>query len=660
MRTHKSFGDSLISMRNSFAVDSAEKKDSHKFGDFRFETDSRLLWRNGSLVPLTPRSAELLNALLQRRGEVLSRDELIDRVWKDTFVEEGNLNYTISQLRKVLNSNGNTDEFIQTVPRRGYRFIDDPHATEIVFENHSLTETVIEEIHTSSPDLVAIPRKRSAPVARTAVVMLSLAAIVIAAIALAVTWRANPPATGAASPGVRSIAVLPFKTADGDSDHRGLGLADVVITRLSGMSEISVRPTSAVMAFENQAVDAVKVGQELQADAVLDGMIHRTTDTVHVTARLVRVADGAALWSGVFEKPASDQMSIDSEIVAQLANALSLNRASATASDQGRPYTTHADAYQLYVRGRYEWNKRDQQGLHEAQRLFRNAIDADPNFALAYVGLADSLAFENETQELNDSLVKALALDPNLGEAYATYAFTLALHQWRWKEAEENFKKAIELSPGYATAHHWYATLLGIQGRSQEAEAEMKRALEINPLSHNFIADLGQVYYFQRDYEKAEDYSRRALAIDPDFVFAHWHLENIYWRTARSEKAIDELVTRIEIDSRSKGDGSSKPFFEKSRNAYRNAYRKGGLEQFVRAYNEDYGGSAFSARNPNTPFSHARWFTMMGRKDDALDNLDKAYEQRAFLMAWVKADPIFDELRDEPRYQAILRKMGLE
>lgn len=643
-------------MRNSFAVNSAEKKGSHEFGDFRFDTDSRLLWRNGSLVPLTPRSADLLNALLQRRGEVLSRDELIDKVWKDTFVEEGNLSYTVSQLRKVLNSNGNTDEFIQTVPRRGYRFVDDPGATEIVFENHSLTETVIEEMHTSSPDLVDDPRTHSATAARTAVVMISVAATVIAGIALAMTWRAIPPATGAASPRIRSIAVLPFKTSDGDSDHRGLGLADVVITRLSGMSEITVRPTTAVMAFENQAVDPVKVGQELQADAVLDGMIHRTAESVRVTARLIRAADGSALWSGVLERPTSDQMSIDTELVAQLANALSLNRASA---DRARPYTTHPDAYQLYVRGRYAWNKRDQQGLSEAQRLFRNAIEADPNFALAYVGLADSLAFDNETQELSDALSKALALDPNLGEAYATYAFTLALHQWKWQEAEENFKKAIELSPGYATAHHWYATLLSIQGRSEEAEAEMKRALKINPLSHNFIADLGQVYYFQRDYEKAEEYTRRALAIDPEFVFAHWHLEDIYWRTGRPEEAIDEMVTRIEINSRSKSESSSKPFFTKSRNAYRDAYRKGGLEQFVRVYDRDYAGSAFSARNPNTPFGHARWFTMMGRKADALDCLEKAYEQRAFLMAWVKADPIFDELRSEPRYQAVLQKMGL-
>lgn len=649
-------------MRKFSAVDSSGQKHSHEFGDFRFDSHKRVLWRNGELVNLPPKSIELLTVLLEHRGEIVERNELIERVWRDTFVEEGNLNYTISKLRKVLGSDGFGDEFIQTIPRRGYRFTGEPPedgAGEVVFEKHSLTETVIEEIHTSSPGLASASQTRRTKFARGAVVGLSVLAIVIAGAAFAMTWRNGTSPTAAASNGVKSIAVLPFRSADDDSEHRGLGLADIVITRLSALSGISVRPTSSVISIDQQEVDAVKVGRQLQVDAVLEGMIHRTSSTVHVTARLVRVTDGTALWSGVFEKPLDEQMSIEGEIVAQLANALSLNRASANANERGRPYTANLDAYQLYVRGRYEWNKRDSQGLHEAQRLFRNAIEADPKFALAYVGLADSLVFGGETEDLGDALVKAMALDPELGEAYATYGFTLALHHWNWKEAEENFKKSIDLSPGYATAHHWYATLLAIEGRTQEAEAEMKRALEIDPLSHNFLADLGQIYYFQRDYEKAEEYCRRALAIDPDFSFAHWHLEDIYWRTGRYDDAMDSMVTKAAINSRSSRDDQLKGYYVNLRVAYHEAYKRNGLEGFLRVYNEQYGGSTYSARNPNTPFGYARWFTIMGRKEKALENLERAYEQRSFLMAWVKVDPIFDELRDEPRYQAILAKMNL-
>lgn len=644
-------------MRNLSADGSGEQNNSHEFGEFRFDSGKRVLWRNGDLVYLPPKSADLLNVLLERRGEVLERSELIDLVWKDTFVEEGNLSYTISRLRKALGPDANGEDFIQTIPRRGYRFVGEASTNgnaRFVIEKHSLTETVIDEIRTSDTGLIRAVGSRGG------IVALSLVAILIAGAALAMTWRSGRSPSPAAPSAVKTIAVLPFRSAASDSEHRGLGLADIVITRLSGISGITVRPTSAVMAYENQEADAVKAGNDLQADAVIDGMIHRTGDTVHVTARLIRTADGTSLWSAVFEKPLSEEMSIERDLVGQLANVLSLNDASAQALGRGRPYTNNLDAYQLYVRGRYEWNKRDQHGLREGRHLFRSAIAVDPNFALAYVGLADSLVLDSADQEVYDAIAKALELDPDLGEAYATNGFVLAVHHWNWKEAEENFKIAIKLSPGYATAHHWYAILLGIEGRNDEAEAEMKRALEINPLSANFLADLGEIYYYRRDYEKAEEYCRRALEINPDFPFAHGHLENIYWRTGRHELAIDEMLTKADINSRSVIDEESEIISRDTlRTTYRDAYRKGGLVEFVRAYEKTNNDLAYSWRNPNTPFGYAAWYALMGEDEKALDNLEMALERRAFLMAWVKADPRFDSLRDEPRYQAILSRMHL-
>jgi tetratricopeptide (TPR) repeat protein len=276
------------------------------------------------------------------------------------------------------------------------------------------------------------------------------------------------------------------------------------------------------------------------------------------------------------------------------------------------------------------------------------------------VGLADSLVLDSANQEVYDAVTKALDLDPELGEARATNGFVYAVHHWNWREAEENFRTAVKLSPSYATAHHWYAILLGIEGRNDEAEAEMKRALEINPLSPNFLADLGEIYYFRRDYEKAEEYCRRALEIDPDFPFAHGHLENIYWRTGRHELAIDEMLTKAEINSVSvAAAGSGRISRDNLRTRYHDAYRKGGLAEFVRAYERTNNEHALSGRNPNTPFGYAAWYALMGENEKALNNLEIALERRAFLMAWVKADPRFDSLRDEPRYHAILEKMGL-
>ena len=207
-----------------------------------------------------------------------------------------------------------------------------------------------------------------------------------------------------------------------------------------------------------------------------------------------------------------------------MVDALALNLSGNEKTALNKVYTESADAYQLYLKGRYRWNKRDRADVSEAELLFRKAIEKDPNFALAYVGLADSMVFDARQDETHTAISKALELDPNLGEAYATLGFYQTVHKWKWEEAEARFKKSIELNPGYATAHHWYAVLLGIEGRNDEAKVEMQRALEINPTSYNFLADLGQIYYFNHEYDKAKEYCNRALEIYPDFRFAHGYL----------------------------------------------------------------------------------------------------------------------------------------
>jgi tetratricopeptide (TPR) repeat protein len=315
-------------------------------------------------------------------------------------------------------------------------------------------------------------------------------------------------------------------------------------------------------------------------------------------------------------------------------------------------YTENADALQLYQRGRVEWSKRSWQGMIDAEQLFRRAVEKDPNFALAYVGLADTQVFSS-INEAESAVQKALELDPNLAEAHATLGFIQMFLRWSWREAEGEFNRSLELNPNYATAHHWYAQLLAVQGRNAEAKAAMRRALDINPQSHNFLADLGQIYYFNREYREAEEYCRQALAIYPDFVFAHEYLADIYSQTGEYEKAFEEEISAQKTNSAFANESAKRrEELEANIAKQRTIYREGGHRKFVENL---IGGPPEGAYH----YLNAARYAFLGEKEKALNLLEKAIDGKEFLSAFVKADPVFDSLRGEPRYQEILHRMNL-
>jgi len=458
---------------------------------------------------------------------------------------------------------------------------------------------------------------------------------------------------------VRSLAVLPFKTINANEDtHQGLGLADVLITRLSNIRQINVRPTSAVYEFENQDTDINEAAQKLRVDAILDGTIYYSGEKVRVTSRLARISDQKILWSGDFEQSARDEMKLQNEIAMQVSDALSVNLTWSEKDALSKAPTTNEDAYQLYLKGRYHWNKRNMQGLSDAQRYFMSAIERDPNFALAYVGLTDTILFADDASAASVAWGKALSIDPNLGEAYASLGFYCTFHAWLWDDAEAHFKKAIELKPGYGTAHQWYATFLMIRGRHTEAVAELNRALEINPTSYNYLADLGQAYYFAHDLENAEKFNRRALELYPDFVFAHQNLEGVYFQTGDYEKATYERMLAMTANI-----GSALEFerlmegYKKDRHEFMDALRRGGAEEFWRVLYDYFNKS--TVKNANVHLTRAWILSKLGEKGKALDELETAVERHAFLAPFINVDPKFDEFRNAPRFQAILRKMNL-
>lgn len=634
----------------------------YEFGDFRLDAAKQRLLRDGEVVALTPKAVETLTVLIQHRGQTVERDELMTRVWGEVAVEPGNLDVTISRLRKALGENGDGRKFIETVPRLGYRFVADvrERAAELpalVVEKQTLARlTIHEEIGLSEKTNAAVLRLLPAFRRRAATVAVIAAAIVlgVGAFAYSTLWKSKPASPVAQ---IESMAVLPFKTINSgkDDEHQGLSLADILITRLSSIRTIKVRPTSAVMAFEDVQEDSLSIARKLQVDAVLEGTIYRSGDKVRVTGRLIRTSDQSVIWTGLFDRLTRDELGLQNEIAMQVVDALALSLDTNEKQALTKRYSESADAYQLYAKGRYYWNTRNHAGLAEAERLFRNAIEKDPNFALAYVGLADTTAFSYRQSEMYPALKRALELDPSLAEAHATLGFTLALHQWQWKEAEDSFKRSIELNPGYATAHQWYATLLGIEGRNAEAEAEMRLALEINPLSYNFLADLGQIYYFAHDYDQAKEYCQKALELYPEFLFAHTYLFQVYLQTGEYEAGIAHTL-KGDLAFYDAANPPAEQEKEKLINEAQNSLRRGGINKYLE-HRIDH--LSKNVHNLNSPYWIAWSHAYLGNKEKALDNLEKGFAAKAFWMAWVKADPVFDNLHDEPRYQAILTKMGL-
>lgn len=620
-----------------------------EFGELRLDTQKKTLWHNGEPVAMPLKELDVLCMLVERPGELVTKDEILDRVWHDSFVEESNLSRHIYLLRKTLKQLGQNDDLIQNVPRRGYRFageVREVTQAEIVVEKHTQTRTLI-EVETSQPEREA----KSIGSAIFSRPLLAAAASIFVLAAGAFFGYSYLQPAAAASP-IKSLAVLPFKTI-GDADaHHGLGLTDVLVTRLSAIKEINVRPTSAILAFENQTVESAVAGRKLNVDGVLEGTMYREGGNVRITTRFIRVADNSTLWTGQYEANSVDELRLQNELAIQIADVLKLTLSGDEKQALMRPFTKSTNAYQLYVRGRYEWNKRTWAGMDEAERLFRNAIDLDPAFALAHVGLADSmLTNPANTDQATMAVQKALDLDPSLAEAHATLGFLKTFHAWQWHEAEASLKKSIEMNPNYATAHHWLAQVWAIQGRNEDAKAAMLRALEIDPFSHNFLADLGQIYYFERDYKRAEEYCRRALEINPDFAFARGYLADIYLQTGDYDRAVEEILAADSIASSFANQSvEHRKQFEEKSSRRRNIYREGGIKKFLESRIEE---------RQDRCYDDAEIYAFIGQKEKALACLETAHRDRGFLTVFIKADPIFDPLRQEPRYREILRKMNL-
>lgn len=563
-------------------------KAEYEFGPFRLVTAKHLLLRDGRPVPLTPKAFNTLLVLVERNGEVVSKDELMQKVWPDTIVEEGGLARNISVLRKALGEGPSGNEYIETVPRTGYRFVAD-----------------VKKAHDSAP--------------------------------------------------IRSISVLPFKTLDvrGEEDFLGAGIADALITKLSNVREIVTRPTSAVLKYARKEQDPIRVGQELGTDAVLDGHIQKYEDRIRATVQLYNVADATPVWADQFDETLTNVFTLQDSISDKVIRTLTLKIAGEQRQQAAKQYTADTEAYQVYLKGRYFWNKRDPHSLRKGAEFFRQAIRKDPGYAPAHSGLADCLVLlvmygvceaAPAMAKAKEAAEEAVALADALAESHTSLAYVNATYYWDWAKARQEFERAIELNPGYPTAHHWRGIFLLMSGKVNEALEELTLAQNIDPLSLSINTDIGWGFYFARDYRRAVEQYLSTIELDPTFLRVYWFLGQSYVQLGMFEEAFEAYRKALSL--------SDHPLtLSFLGHAYGLCGRRAEALEALGRLNE-------TARERFVPpYFKALVHLGLGDHDRAFEWLEKAVEDRFWVLSFLKIDATFDPLRPDPRYEALERSV---
>jgi DNA-binding winged helix-turn-helix (wHTH) protein/TolB-like protein/lipoprotein NlpI len=657
-------------------------KQFYELGPFRIDVANRLLLRDGEPLPLTPKAVDTLLALVQHNGQVLNKEELMKLVWPDSIVEEGNLTQNIYLLRKTLSEGSNGRNYIETIPRRGYRFVGAAHETreeaaDLPLAEQTKVQAVIEEKKTneelkgiegaSAPKPISpIHYLTSSPIHRLLPLRLPWLAPVAIAIVAGLSYllffsRTKPPELRAT---IESIAVLPFKPlrAETDSENLGIGLADAVITRLSNLRQIIVRPTSAVIKYNNLNQDALTVGHELNVDALIDSRFQLAGENLRVTVQLVSVRDGTPLWADKFDVAGANPLAAQDAIAERITRALALKLSSEGQKLLSKRLTTNAEAYQAYLKGRDAWKRRATPAIEEAIEYYEQAIRRDPEYAQAHAALANAyaiLGFRYDTQESKQTeafpkakaaAVRALQLNELSTEAHTALAIVRQRYDWDWMGAESEFKRALELNPNDAPALEMYALYLATVGRLKEAKIEINRALELDSLSFQINRDRGEILYFAREYEQAIEQLRRTLKMDPDdpqAFAAHRLLGWVYLHRGLPDQALEEFVEALRLQQAGATWLST----------LRQSYAAAGMQGYWRKWLEMH--QSRIQRGRLNPFYLAQIYAFLGETEQAFAYLGKAYEDRTVRPAVLQFNPNFDRLRADPKYEALRRRLAL-
>ncbi len=625
----------------------------YKFGDFRLNENERLLLQNEKKISLPPKIFEVLLVLLKNHGRLVGKDELFEKVWNDTNVEEATLARTVSSLRKKLRENADR-KYIETVAKSGYRFI----APVNVFEETDESKT--SHISTNKPSKKNLTNKKNNKAKNrwlSPYLFIPLGLIVVLWVAITLIWQTkNPVVKNAES--VKSIAVLPFKTINQTEKSRaiGHGIAETLIIKLNSIDKIIVRPASAVSKYTNmENLDPLQVGRELQVDAILDGSIQSDEDRTRVTVQLIRSEDGTTLWSEKFDAESKDIFALQDDISTRATQALQIELSGRDQKRLAKRYTDNTEAYEAYITGRYLWSRRNAEDLKKSIEYFQKAIEIDPNYALAYTGIADcyQLFAEYSLISMNDGFSKArtaarkaLEIDETLAEAHASLGYTLTFYDWDFEAAEKEFKRAIELNPNYATGRHWYGELLLSTGRFEESMDEFEAALKLDPNSLAVIANIGTYHYLLKEYDKTIEIGHRLVEMEPEFPWGYIILSLGYLAKDMSDEYISAQLKVFETLFRMKKAQISELKY---------LYENEGWEAYWRKRIEIL--DAQTSPGIYTAWEYTSCYLALGENERAIEWLEKSHQQRIRWVLNIKYNTIFDPIRSDPRVQKIINEV---
>jgi len=624
-----------------------------RFGVFELDLRAGELRKHGLRLRLQEQPFQVLAMLLEHPGEVVTREELQRKLWPaDTFVDfDHGLNKAISKIREALGDSAESPRFVETVARRGYRFLAEVKVADATSVRSPERPTVEAP---ERPDLVgklAMPKTFPRSLAWKISVLVVLLMMASLASWKFYSWK-RP------SPIIRSLAVLPLESLSNDAsqDYFADGMTDELISDLGQISALRVISRTSVMGYKHARKPLPQIARELNVDAVVEGTVLRSGDQVRITAQLIEASTDKHLWSQSYESELRDTLALQNKVAGAIADQIRINVNPQEQAALRSVKVVNPQAYESYLKGRYFWNKRTADGLKVALAYFNQAIDEDPKYAPAYSGLADTYALLGDWQyavmtpkealpKAKAAAIKALELDSSLGEAHNSLAFCLDGFDWDLDSAGKEFRRAIELNPGYATAHHWYAWHLSLLGRYDEAIAEMRKAENLDPLSLIINADLAELLVLAHSYDESISQSRKTIEMDPNFALAHNQLGQAYLQKQMHDEAIAELQKAAQLSA------DSPTCIANLARAYAASGKRSEAAKLL--------SDLKKRSNPN--YSHASEiaviYVALGDKDQAMTWLEKGYEER--FNPGVLLRPGFDSLRSDPRFQDLVRRIGL-
>jgi TolB-like protein/DNA-binding winged helix-turn-helix (wHTH) protein/Flp pilus assembly protein TadD len=646
------------------------------FADFTLQASEHHLRRGTQEIYLRPKTFETLLYLVKRHGHLVGKDELLDRVWANTIVTDAAMAHCIEEIRKALGDDAYQPRFLKTIPRVGYKFIAPVIAINVTEEGiveeefTAVKVKLIEEDQESADKFDAstaatVPEVRRAPsLFRLPSLLLSYWSLVSQKITLLIVIFLLLIAGGLflnnrSHHAIHSLAVLPFTNLNADpaQDYFADGMTEALITELAKISAVRVISRTSVMQYKGAYRPLPEIARELHVDAVVEGSLLYSGEHVRITTQLIQASPERHLWAESYQREMGDILSLHNEVTRAIAKEIKAKLTPHEKAHLDKFRQVKPEAYQAYLKGRHFWNKRTPEGFNKGIEYFNQAIAIDPSYAPAFAGLADCYNLLDDYNVLPpDEAVplakaaaeKALAIDSALAEAHASLGFALVRYDWDWIGAEKELKRAIELKPNYADAHHWYALQLAMMGRFEEAINEIFKAQKLDPLSLIINANIGWLYFFERNYDLAKEQLKRTLEMDQNFIAAHVKLGWVYEQEGKYEEAIAQFKNALALS----GDD------DETIGLFGTCYALSGRRaEAIKIANKLI---AQSKQRYISAFWIAIIYASLGEKEYVFEWLNKGAAERNVGMVWLKVEPKLDRFRSDPRFFELSRIIGLQ